>query len=315
MRSTRRGTERALALKILVTGSNGQVGWELTRSLAVLGDVTACDRSTANLEAPETLAALVSTIRPDVIVNAAAYTAVDQAEKEEALAYRVNAESVGALAQAARDCGALFVHYSTDYVFDGTKSTPYVEGDAPCPANAYGRTKLAGEQAISTAGGDAIVLRTSWVYAARGKNFMKTILRLAAERDSLRIVDDQFGAPTSASVIADLTAHVVRQAQAERKAGTFDSGIFHMTASGATSWHGFARAILDTARAVAPAMNFKAQTIEPIPASAYPLPAPRPANSILDNGAFDRRFGLRRPDWQSSLSLVMRELAAFGALA
>lgn len=301
-------------MKILVTGSTGQVGWELTRSLAVLGDVVACDRGTANLECPEALEALVSTLRPDVIVNAAAYTAVDQAEKEEALAHRVNAESVGVLAKAARDFNALFVHYSTDYVFDGTKSGPYVESDLPCPANAYGRTKLAGEQAIAAAGPDAIVLRTSWVYAARGKNFMKTILRLAAERDSLRIVADQFGAPTSASLIADLTAHVVRQAQGERRAKVFQSGVFHMTASGCTSWHGFASAIVDNARALAPQVAFKVRMIEPIPTSAYPLPAPRPTNSVLDNSAFDRRFGLNRPEWRSSLSLVMRELAAHGLL-
>ncbi|QCP50775.1 dTDP-4-dehydrorhamnose reductase [Trinickia violacea] len=296
-------------MKILVTGRNGQVGWELRRALSPLGEVVALDRSEADLTKPETLGPLVAAVRPDAIVNAAAYTAVDQAESEEAQALRVNAEAVGVLAEAARKHGALMIHYSTDYVFDGASRKPYVETDPVAPLNAYGRTKLAGEQAIEAAGGDWLTLRTTWVYATRGRNFLKTMLRLAGERETLRVVADQIGVPTPARMIADLTAHVVAQAQRERAAGAFESGLFHMTAAGETTWHGFASAIIAAARA-SEQFAVKTTQVEPIPSDAYPTPARRPQYSMLDNGKFDRRFKLNRADWQEGLALALDDLWA-----
>ncbi|MGX5875463.1 dTDP-4-dehydrorhamnose reductase, partial [Burkholderia gladioli] len=295
-------------VKILLTGRNGQVGWELRRALAPLGEVVACDRQMADLASPETLAPLVASVRPDLIVNAAAYTAVDRAEDEEALALRVNGESVGVLAEAARKAGALLVHYSTDYVFDGTASAPYTESDPSSPVNAYGRTKLAGEQAIKAAGGDWLTFRTTWVYGVRGRNFLHTMLRLAGERETMRVVADQIGTPTSARMIAELTAHALSQAMRERAEGRFESGLFHMTAADQTSWHGFASAIVEAARATRGAA-VKVQTIEAIGSDAYPTPARRPAWSVLDNSRFDQRFGLTRLDWRRALSLVMDDLA------
>jgi dTDP-4-dehydrorhamnose reductase len=295
-------------MRILVTGSRGQVGWELTRSLAVLGEVVACDRATADLSRPASLKALVEHMRPDVVVNAAAYTAVDKAQDEEALAATINAEAVGVLAQAARKAGALFVHYSTEYVFDGAKSGAYVEDDQPSPLNAYGRSKVAGEQAIVAAAGDWLVFRTSWVYAARGKNFLRTMLRLAGERETLRVVADQTGAPTSARMLADLTSHAVRQAMAERSAGRFTSDLFHLTASGSTTWHGFAACIVESARALLPDGAIATRAIEAIATRDYPTPARRPANSVLDNSKFERRFQLRRAPWEESLRLVLEEV-------
>ncbi len=296
-------------MKILLTGSNGQVGWELRRALAPLGEVIACDRSMADLSAPETLAPLVEALKPGLIVNAAAYTAVDLAEEQEALALRINGESVGVLAEAARKAGALFLHYSTDYVFDGTADSPYVEGASTSPVNAYGRTKLAGEQAIAAVGGDWLTLRTTWVYGVRGKNFLRTMLRLAGERDTLRVVADQVGTPTSARMIADLTAHALGQAVRERASSRFESGLFHMTASGQTTWHGFASEIIETAR-VSGDEAVTVRSVEAIGSDAYPTPARRPAWSVLDNSAFDRRFGLERLDWRQALSLVMSDFMA-----
>jgi dTDP-4-dehydrorhamnose reductase len=294
-------------VKILLTGRNGQVGWELRRALAPLGEVIACDRERADLSKPDTLAALVDAVRPDVIVNAAAYTAVDQAEKDEALADCVNAQAVGVLAQAARKHDALFLHYSTDYVFDGTSATPYTESADVAPLNAYGRTKLAGEQAIASAGGDWLTLRTTWVYGVRGRNFLRTMLRLAAERETLRVVADQTGTPTSARMIADLTAQVVAKAQRERADGTFASGLFHFTAGGQTSWHGFASAIIGAARDSG-RFPVVTKSIEPIASHEFPTPAARPQFSVLDNTRFDQRFGLHRMDWRDALSLVMDDL-------
>lgn len=295
-------------MKILVTGCRGQVGWELTRSLAVLGEVFACDRATADLSRPASLKAVIERVRPDVVVNAAAYTAVDKAQDEEVLATTINAEAVGALAQAARAVGALLVHYSTEYVFDGAKSGAYIEGDQPGPLNAYGRSKLAGEQAIAAAGGDWLVFRTSWVYAARGKNFLRTMLRLASERETLRVVADQIGAPTSARMLADLSAHAIRQSMAERSRGRFESGLFHLTASGSTTWHGFATRIVESAHALLPEQAIATRTIEAIATSDYPTPARRPANSVLDNSRFEQRFQLRRAPWEESLQLVLEEV-------
>ncbi|KAF1026148.1 MAG: dTDP-4-dehydrorhamnose reductase [Burkholderia plantarii] len=294
-------------MKILLTGRNGQVGWELRSALAPLGEVVACDREAADLARPETLAPLVASVRPDVIVNAAAYTAVDLAEEQEALTLRVNGEAAGVLAQAARDVGALFVHYSTDYVFDGSATAPYSETEAARAVNAYGRTKLAGERAIAAAGGDWLTFRTTWVYGTRGRNFLLTMLRLAGERETMRVVADQTGTPTSARMIADLTAHAVSHAMRERAADRFESGLFHMTAGGQTTWHGFASAIVEAARA-ARGDAIRVRAIEPIPSGAYPTPARRPVWSVLDNTRFDRRFGLNRLDWQQALALVMDDL-------
>ncbi|MFM0029581.1 dTDP-4-dehydrorhamnose reductase [Paraburkholderia madseniana] len=294
-------------MRILLTGRNGQVGWELRRALAPLGDVVAFDRNEADLAKPETLAKLVASVRPHVIVNAAAYTAVDNAETETELAHRVNAEAVGVLAEAARAQNALMIHYSTDYVFDGSSKTPYFETDPVAPLNAYGASKLAGERAIENVAGDWLTLRTTWVYGPRGRNFLRTMLRVAGERDSLRVVADQTGAPTSARMIADLTAHVVAQAQRERNAGEFESGLFHMTAAGETTWHGFASAIIEGARASGK-MAIKATSIEPISSDEYPTPARRPQYSMLDNDKFDRRFRLGRLDWREGLALALDDL-------
>jgi len=287
-------------MRLLVTGANGQIGWELTRSLMPLGHVSAMDRKACDLARPETLAEIVRDVRPDVLVNAAGYTAVDRAEREESLATLINATAVGVLAQTARHIGALFVHYSTDYVFDGAKDGAYVEDDPPRPLNAYGRSKLAGDTAITEAVGDFLILRTSWVYAARGHNFVKTIRRLGREGKELRIVDDQVGAPTWARNIADATAHVVRQARQERQRGQFRSEILHMTAAGATSWHGFAQAILQRVSAPPPKLHA-------IASRDYPTPAIRPKNSLLCCERLRERFALALPDWSVGLASCLAE--------
>jgi dTDP-4-dehydrorhamnose reductase len=297
-------------MKILVTGANGQVGWELARSLSVLGEVRAVDRRSFDLSKPDTLRQSVIDSRPDVIVNAAAYTAVDKAESEEAQATTINGEAVGELARAARECGALFVHYSTDYVFDGSKQGAYLETDDTCAVNAYGRSKLAGELATSEAGGDWLVFRTTWVYAARGNNFMRTMLRLAASREELRVVGDQVGAPTWARNIADATAQIVSRAMAERRAGTFRSGLFNLSAGGSTSWQGYADAIIAEARRLQPDTEYMVKSVVPIRTDEYPLPAPRPANSVLSNDALQTRFGVRLPDWRVGMSLCLADLLA-----
>lgn len=296
-------------MKILLTGATGQIGWELARSLQPLGAIVACDRRRADLAAPASLAALVDSVRPQLIVNAAAYTAVDRAEQEPALADTINGEAPGALAAAARRAGALFVHYSTDYVFDGSGEAPRREGAPVAPINAYGRSKLAGERAIAQAGGDWLVLRTSWVYASRGSNFVKTMLRLGAERDSLRVAADQVGAPTSARLIADATAHVVRHALAERAQGRFASEVLHLCAAGETSWHGFAREIFDGWRALAGADSLQLRELLPIPSTEYPTPAARPLNSRLDCSRLRDRFGIHLPDWREGVRLVLEEIA------
>jgi len=251
-------------------------------------------------------------LRPDVIVNTAAYTAVDAAEDDEASARRVNAEAVGVLADEASHIGALLVHYSTDYVFDGTKEGPYVESDTPDPLGAYGRTKLAGENALAASRADWLCLRTSWVYAARGKNFLRTILRLAAEREELRIVADQVGAPTSARLVADVTAHVVARAAEWRRRGTFAPAVLHATAGGATSWHQFAARIVELARAAPRAPALKVQRVVPIGAAEYPTKARRPANSRMDCSELERRFGVRMPGWERGVELTVAEVLAGG---
>ncbi len=295
-------------MRILLIGARGQVGWELARSLMPVGEVIVPERERCDLARPETLAALVAEVGPAVIVNAAAYTAVDRAETEEALAYRINAEAVGELAMAARRAGALLVHYSTDYVFDGSKAGAYLENDPVAPLNAYGRSKLAGERAVLSSGCDYLMFRTTWVYAARGANFLLTMLRLGAEHERLRVVADQIGAPTWARNIADASAQAMVQAARERAAGTFRSGLFHMAGGGETSWHGFAEAIFTHARRLLPQHRLKVTEVAPIASAEYPTPAARPRNSRLDQQALAARFGLRLPHWEQALVRCLEEL-------
>ena len=290
-------------------GKNGQLGWELQRSLASLGELTALDRHGADglwgdLSDPGRLAATVRAVQPQVIVNAAAYTAVDQAESEPALARRINAEAPAALAREAAARGALLVHYSTDYVFDGSGRQPWREDDAPGPLSVYGHTKLEGERAILASGCAHLTLRTSWVYAARGGNFARTMLRLAAERERLTVIDDQWGAPTGAELIADVTAHaIVRTRQQPERAGTY-----HLAAAGETTWFAYARYVLEQARQARPAMTMKAGELLPIPTSAYPTPARRPHNSRLDTGRLQAAFGLALPPWQHGVRRLLAEI-------
>lgn len=289
-------------MNILLTGKNGQVGWELARTLLPLGHVAACGHGELELADAAAVRRRLDEVRPDVIVNAAAYTAVDKAESEPERAHAVNAAAPALLAQEAAWRGALLIHYSTDYVFDGAKAAPYVETDPTGPLGAYGRSKLAGEEGIRAAGADHLIFRTSWVYAARGANFLRTILRLAAEREELRIVADQVGAPTWARLIAEATAHALKQAMHERRRGNFESGLFHLTAAGETSWHGFASAI------IAGRVGLRANTVTPIATADYPTPARRPANSRLNTEAFRDRFGLALPDWRDCLQLCLEEI-------
>ena len=295
-------------MRLLVTGADGQVGWELNRNLMPLGDVVALDHGRCDLSRPELLPDLIRSTKPDVIVNAAAYTAVDKAEQEEKLATTINGTAVAVMAEESRKAGILFVHYSTDYVFDGAKEAPYTEDDAPHPINAYGRSKLAGETALRQAGGDYAILRTSWVYARRRQNFLRTILRLAAEREELRIVDDQIGAPTWARNIADATALIVRAAGQERAQGRFASGIFNLTASGATSWYGLAQAILDDAQRHGLLSAQHLPRLKPISSKEYPVPAARPKNSRLAQDRLSKRFAIALPDWKQGLSLCIEEM-------
>lgn len=294
-------------MKIMLTGATGQVGWELARTLMPLGEVTIIDRSRADLAEAKSLQAIIREIKPGIIVNPAAYTAVDKAETDQSKAFAINADAPGVMAEEARKIGALFVHYSTDYVFDGTGTEPYTEQTAANPLNVYGRSKLNGERAIQAAGGDFVILRTSWVYASRGNNFLKTILRLAAEREELKIVADQVGTPTWARLIAETTAHVVRQTLGDRRAGRFKSDIYHLTSSGETSWHGFAEKILAIAREQEKFV-LKNKELQPIPATEYPLPANRPANSRLSVRHLEQQFGLTMPAWDNALALCMQEL-------
>jgi len=294
-------------MKILLTGSNGQLGWELARTLAPLGALTAYDRTTLNLAKPDQIAAAVHSVKPDIIVNAAAYTAVDRAESEPDAAFAVNAIAPGLLAEGAKRIGALLIHYSTDYVFDGAKETPYVEGDQPNPLNVYGRSKLAGEQAIGDVGGQYLILRTSWIYAARGRNFLLTILRLLKEKDELRVVSDQIGAPTFAGALANATAKLLR-----KHAAALDDarGTYHVTSAGHTSWHGFA---MEIARLEGTPREIR---LVPILSNEYPLPARRPKNSQLSNEKLFERFGVALPSWQTSLKAChaeMRERKRLGA--
>lgn len=296
-------------MKILLFGKNGQVGWELNRSLQSLGDVVALGRDGADFSNPESLRNVVRKINPDIIVNAVAYTAVDKAELEEELATKINGEAPSVLAEETKKINALLIHYSTDYVFDGTKKGSYVEADQPNPINVYGRTKLSGEQAIQSSGCDHLIFRTSWVYASRGNNFLLTILKLAKEREELTIVADQIGSPTSARLIADVTTLCVHQARKEMLSGIFSSDLYHLTTSGYTSWHGFAEEIVNiTNNAIN--MHLKVKNIKAIPTVNYPTPANRPMNSQLSLNKLERRFNVVMPGWKKVLSLCLEDLRA-----
>ena len=292
-------------MRVLLFGSNGQVGRALRRAAPSDAEVVVLDRFSVDLTRTDAIKAAVETHRPTIIVNAAAYTAVDRAETEPDLARQVNAAAPEAMALAALQQDALLLHYSTDYVFDGRKDSAYVETDATNPLSVYGRTKLEGEQAIQRSGCRHVVLRTSWVYGNDGANFMKTMLRLAGERDLLRIVDDQIGAPTSSDAIADATWQLLhRYVLTDDKASL--SGIYHFTCAGSTSWHGFARAIFDAF--LTPEQKNRL-TVEPIPASAYPTPAQRPSNSLLSNVKLTAAFQLALPDWRTALQDVRTRAA------
>jgi len=295
-------------MRIMLIGANGQVGWELSRSLMPLGEVFALGRGQCDLSKPETIPSIIQEIKPDVIVNAAAYTAVDKAEEEEDLATTINGIAVGIIAEEARKLNALLIHFSTDYVFDGTKQEPYTEDDVPNPLNAYGRSKLAGEKAINESGCEHLILRTTWVYAARGHNFVNTILKLVQEREELRIVADQIGAPTWARNIADATTHILRQTVSEKLSGVFKSGIVNLAASGETSWHGFAQAIVEQVRYVWPENTIAVRKLIPIPTEAYPLPAARPKNSCLATDKLRQWCSIIMPEWKNALDCCIDEI-------
>jgi len=292
-------------MTILLLGANGQVGWELRRTLAPLGPVRALERADADLADPDALSRIVRETAPSLIVNAAAYTAVDRAEEDEASARAINAEAPGVLAEEARRLGIALVHYSTDYVFDGTGSRPAIESDPTAPLNAYGRTKLAGEVAIRDSGCAHLILRTSWVYSIRGANFLLTVQRLAGQLEELRIVADQTGAPTWARGIAEATALVLARCGAPRDPGGLaeNGGLYHMTAAGETTWHGFAGAVVDWMRTSGQPVLCK--QVSPIPTSDYPTPAKRPANSLLDCSKLNDAFGIAIPDWRDQLNLCV----------
>jgi len=298
-------------MRILITGSQGQVGWELVRALAPLGEIIAVDHAHLDLADCAALRRTVAEAGPAVVVNAAAYTAVDRAEAEEGLATQINGAAPGVLAAEASRCGAAFIHYSTDYVFDGTKATPYTEADPVAPINAYGRSNLAGERAVAAVGGSYLILRTSWVYAARGHNFPRTILRLAAERDRLTIVDDQIGAPTWARWIAAATAAILAASRGD-PAGYLGErcGIYHLACGGATSWYGFARALLAGAGG-----EGRLAELAPIPTRAYPTPAARPANSRLDCTRLGATFHVCLPPWETGVRLCFADDSSLPATA
>lgn len=294
--------------KFLVTGSNGQVGFELRRSLAPLGEVLALDRAACDLTQPDTLRQLVREYRPDVIVNPAAYTAVDKAESDADTAFAVNGTAVGVLAEEARALGSLLVHYSTDYVFDGTKAAPYTETDAVNPQSVYGKSKLAGEQAVAASGATALVLRTCWVAGAHGGNFAKTMLKLGRERESLRVIADQFGAPTTAALIAEVTAQIIARSWLAADRSVFPGGTYHLAADGETTWHGYATELLRYAVAHGVELKVDPQAIVAIPTTEYPLPAPRPANSRLDTSKLRETFDIHLPDWRQGIHFLLDQI-------
>ena len=295
-------------MKILLFGKGGQVGWELQRSLAPLGELVAVgshsDDYCGHFENLDGIAQTVRTIAPNVIVNAAAYTAVDKAESEAELAHTVNALACGVLAREAKQSNACLVHYSTDYVFDGSGSQPWLETDSPSPLSVYGATKLAGEQAIISSGCQHLIFRTSWVYAARGANFAKTMLRLGAERDRLTVISDQIGAPTGADLLADVTAHAIRAVQQHPEL----AGLYHLVASGETSWYDYACFVLDFARRAGLEIKVTDDAIEAIPSSAFPMAAKRPLNSRLNTDKLCASFNLTLPHWQQGVARMLTEI-------
>ena len=295
--------------KILLLGKNGQLGWELQRSLSVLGEVVALDRHglsgwSGDLSQPSALAQTVQQIQPQVIVNAAAYTAVDRAESEPDLAHAINAQAPEILAQEAQKLGAWLVHFSTDYVFDGSGQQPWTETDACAPLSVYGQTKWQGEQAVVASGCRYLMFRTSWVYGARGGNFAKTMLKLAQERDALRVIDDQIGAPTGADLLADVTAHALAKVL---EPGSESSGNYHLAAAGETSWHGYAQFVLTQAKALGVSLKVQPEDVQAIPTSAYPTPARRPLNSRLNTRKIQDTFGLTLPHWTLGVARMLEE--------
>lgn len=297
-------------MKILLLGKNGQVGWELQRALAPLGELIALGSDSreacGDLSRPDDLAATVRTLRPDVIVNAAAHTAVDKAESEPERAHLLNAQAPGVLAREAQALGAWLVHYSTDYVFDGSGTAPWREDAATGPVSVYGRSKLAGEQAIAAASARHLILRTSWVYGARGGNFAKTMVRLARERDALTVIDDQWGAPTGAELLADITAHAIRHAVQDERC----AGLYHVAAAGEVTWHGYACEVLEQVQALGVVLKAGPARVKAVPTSGYPTPARRPNNSRMDTGKFRRTFGLALPPWQNGVRRMLHEAFA-----
>jgi len=297
-------------MKILLLGKNGQVGWELQRSLAPLGEVLALDRHSTtycgDLSKPEELAQTVLAYKPDIIVNAAAHTAVDKAESEPELAKFLNTDAPAALAKAAAQVGAWLVHYSTDYVFDGSGTHARQEGEGTGPLSVYGQTKLDGEKAIVASGCKYLIFRTSWVYAARGGNFAKTMLSLAQEREKLTVINDQHGAPTGADLIADVTAQAIRRVLNTQNISF--SGVYHLVASGETTWHGYASHVIEKAQAIKPELGLKVAGIAPVPTSAFPTPAVRPLNSRLCTHKLQQAFGLVLPPWQQGVDRMLAEI-------
>jgi dTDP-4-dehydrorhamnose reductase len=290
-------------MKILLLGKGGQVGWELQRSLAPLGTLVAHDFDTADFTQPEQVAALVAHVAPDVIVNAAAHTAVDKAESEVDVARLINATTPGLVAQEAAKLGALLVHYSTDYVFDGSGTAPRGELAATAPLSVYGLTKLEGERAIVASGCRHLIFRTSWVYGARGGNFAKTMLKLAAERDALKVINDQFGAPTGADLLADVTAHAIRATQLKPEL----AGLYHLVAGGETTWFDYARHVIEWARVQGASIKVAPEAISAVPTTEYPTPAKRPLNSRLDTRKLQHAFGLSLPHWQAGVERMLTE--------
>jgi len=287
--------------RILIIGKNGQVGYELRRTLAPMASIVAVDYPDIDLTSADSIRKWVRETKARVVINAAAYTAVDKAESEFDLAMQINGHAPGIIAEEAAKIGSLMVHYSTDYVFPGNKSTPYVETDEAGPLGAYGRTKLAGDLAVQAVGGAHLIFRLCWVYGARGQNFMLTMMRLARERDTLRVVGDQVGCPTWSRMIAEATAQSVRTTLGKVASPKDFSGVYHLSAGGLTSWQGFAQAIIDRM----PPTERKCQAVVPITTAEYPTPAKRPAFSVMDCGKLERAFGIRLPDWQESLAQVL----------
>ncbi|AXS80041.1 dTDP-4-dehydrorhamnose reductase [Dechloromonas sp. HYN0024] len=297
-------------MTILLLGKDGQVGWQLQRSLAPHGPVVACARSQCDLADPAQIRSVLRSVRPSVIVNATAYTAVDKAESEPELAYRINAEAPGILAAEAATLGALLIHYSTDYVYDGSKAAPYVESDATAPQSVYGRSKLAGEEAIRAAGGKSLIFRTSWVFGARGGNFVKTILRLARDKENLNVVADQVGSPTPAALIATVSGIALAMTRRGQMLENGESRLYHLAAARPVSWCEFARTIVEQAGQVPGFdLRLKADAIKAITTAEYPTPARRPANSRLDCSRLETDFGLQMPDWQPYLERMLQLLA------